>query len=157
MLNETRQSYKCFLTLVFRILKFFVVSLGDNVIIIIGGDNCYEDEEEENRVVISRWARRKVSSQFKEEYLDGRKSFIFSWDKMHRAIHKEALLYYFNPSKKGKKFEYLLPPPDPITARTAEKKRQELEPQPKATPSTQSSIRNESLLSPQDKVNIAFS
>ena len=38
--------------------------------------------------------------------MDGRKSFVFSWNKKHRAIHEEALLHYFDPSKKGQKFEY---------------------------------------------------
>jgi len=38
--------------------------------------------------------------------MDGRKSFIFSWNKKHRAIHEEALLHYFDPCKKGQKFEY---------------------------------------------------
>ena len=38
--------------------------------------------------------------------MDGRKSFIFSWNKKHRAIHEEALLHYFDRSKKGQKFEY---------------------------------------------------
>jgi len=47
-----------------------------------------------------------VASQFNEEYLDGRKSFIFSWNKQHREIHEEALLHYFDPSKKGQKFKY---------------------------------------------------
>ena len=59
--------------------------------IIIGGDDEYRDENEEEQVVISRWARRKVESQFDKEYLDGRKSFIFSWNKSHREIHEEAL------------------------------------------------------------------
>ena len=75
------------------------------MIIVIGGDDNYKDEDEENRTVLSRWAWRKVSSQFDEEYIDGRKSFIFSWDKKHREIHEEALLHYFDPSKKGQKFE----------------------------------------------------
>ena len=79
----------------------------------IGGDDHYESEDEEERTVISRWARKKVSSQFNEEYLDGRKSFIFSWNKQHRKIHEEALLHYFNPSKKGQKFEYQ-PQPKPV-------------------------------------------
>ena len=75
--------------------------LSDNkVLIVIGGDDEYkQDEDEEGQVVISRWARRKVESQFDEEYLDGRKSFIFSWNKTHRKIHEEALLHYFDPSK----------------------------------------------------------
>ena len=38
--------------------------------------------------------------------MDGRKSFVFSWNKSHRAIHEEALLHYFDPSKKGQTFEY---------------------------------------------------
>jgi len=38
--------------------------------------------------------------------MDGRKSFVFSWNKGHRVIHEEALLHYFDPSKKGQKFEY---------------------------------------------------
>ena len=51
------------------------------MLIVIGGDSYYKDENEEAQSVISRWARRKVASQFREEYLDGRQSFIFSWDK----------------------------------------------------------------------------
>ena len=80
--------------------------------IIIGGDNEYSDQSEEEQVVISRWARRKVASQFDEEYLDGRKSFIFSWNKAHREIHEEALKHYLDPSKKGQKFQYV-PKPKP--------------------------------------------
>jgi len=85
---------------------------------VIGGDEHYTDEDERDRTVISRWARRKVASQFDEEYLDGRKSFIFSWNKQHREIHEEALLHYFDPRKKGQKFEYqpkpkLVPMPKP--------------------------------------------
>ena len=80
--------------------------------IIIGGDNEYRDESEEEQVVILRWARRKVASQFDEEYLDGRKSFIFSWNKAHREIHEEALKHYLDPSKKEQKFQYV-PKPKP--------------------------------------------
>ena len=83
------------------------------MLIVIGGDDHYTDEDEEERTVISRWARRKVASQFNEEYLDGRKSFIFSWNKQHRQIHEEALLHYFDPRKKGRKFEYQ-PKPVPL-------------------------------------------
>ncbi len=85
-------------------MYFFLA--GGNVIIVIGGDDNYKNEEEEDQVVISRWAKRKISSQFKDEFLDGRKSFIFSWNKKHRAIHEEALLHFFDPGKKGQKFEY---------------------------------------------------
>ena len=80
--------------------------------IIIGGDNEYSDQSEEEQVVISRWARRKVASQFDAEYLDGRKSFIFSWNKAHREIHEEALKHYLDPSKKEQKFQYV-PKPKP--------------------------------------------
>ena len=41
------------------------------MLIVISGDNNYKDTDEEDRSVISRWARRKVASQFKGEYLDG--------------------------------------------------------------------------------------
>ena len=80
--------------------------------IIIGGDNEYRDEDEEEQVVISRWARRKVASQFDAEYLDGRKSFIFSWNKAHREIHEEALKHYLDPCKKEQKFQHV-PKPKP--------------------------------------------
>ena len=79
---------------------------GGDVIIVIGGDNKYQGEHEEERAVISRWAKRKVFSQFSEEYLDGRKSFIFSWNKQHREIHEQALSHHFDPNKNGRKFEY---------------------------------------------------
>ena len=77
-----------------------------NVLIVIGGDDNYKNKDEEERSFISRWARRKVSSQFKEDFLDGKKSFVFSWNKKHRAIHEEALLHYLDPRMKGQKFEY---------------------------------------------------
>jgi len=83
------------------------------VLLVIGGDDQYKDEDEEERTVISRWARRKVASQFNEECLDGSESFIFSWNKQHREIHQEALLHYFDPSKKGQKFQYQ-PKPKPV-------------------------------------------
>ena len=82
----------------------------------MGADGNYESEDEEDRVVISRWARSKISSQFSEDFLDGRKSFIFSWNKKHREIHEEALLHYFDPSKKGRKFEYQPKPKQPETS-----------------------------------------
>ena len=82
--------------------------------IVIGGDDNYRDEDEEEQVVISRWARRKVASQFDQEYLDGRKSFIFSWNKGHREIHEKALEHYLDPSKKERKFQYV-PKQEPTT------------------------------------------
>ena len=77
------------------------------MLIVIGGDDEYRDKDEEAQVVLSRWARRKVESQFDAQYLDGRKSFIFYWNKGHREIHEKALEHYLDPSKKGKKFQYV--------------------------------------------------
>ena len=88
------------------IIFSFARSIGGDVITVIGGDDNYKDDKEENQEVISSWAKRKVSSQFGREYLDGRKSFIFSWNKQHRDVHEQALLHYFDPNKKGLKFEY---------------------------------------------------
>ena len=85
----------------------YLVLQGDKVLIVIGGDDNYRDEDEEERFVISHWARRKVASQFDEEYLDGRKSFVFSWNKGHREVHEKALEHYLDPSKKGEKFQYV--------------------------------------------------
>ena len=90
----------------------FVRSTGGDVITVIGGDDNYKDGKEENQEVISSWAKWKVSSQFGREYLDGKKSFIFSWNKQHRAVHEQALLHYFDPNKKGLKFEYRPPTPN---------------------------------------------
>ena len=74
--------------------------------IVIGGDDSYKDENEEDTAFISRWAKRKISSQFSEELIDGRKSFIFSWNQEHRAIHEEALVHFLDERKRGEKFEY---------------------------------------------------
>ena len=76
----------------------------EKVIVVIGGDENYRNSTEEQTAVLSRWVYRKVSSQFDEQFLDGRKSFIFSWDKEYRPIHEEAMLHFFDPNKKGKKF-----------------------------------------------------
>lgn len=86
---------------------------GDKVLIVIAGDKDYKDETEQEQFVISRWARRKVASQFDDEYLDGRKSFILSWNSKHRTIHEEALLHFFDPNKEGQKFQYQ-PKPKPL-------------------------------------------
>ena len=94
--------------------------VGGKVIIIIGGDDNYRSEDEEDRVVISGWAQRKMLSQFSDEFLDGSKSFIFSWNKKHRETHEEALLHYFDSSKKGKKFEYQPKPRQPESVQSAQ-------------------------------------
>ena len=86
------------------------------MLIVIAGDTYYNDETEQEQCVISRWARRKVASQFDDEYLDGRKSFILSWNSTHRAIHEEALLHFFDPKKEGQKFRYQPKPVIPSLA-----------------------------------------
>ena len=91
------------------LLKALLFSVGGNVIIVIGGDDNYKNEDKEKRSVISVWARRAMSVQFSEEYLDGRKSFIFSWGEKHRPIHEEALKHFFDPGRNGERFIYQLP------------------------------------------------
>ena len=76
----------------------FCISDG-KVIIVIGGDENYKDQTERKSHVLSRWAYRKVSSQFDAELMDGRKSFIFSWDEEHRSIHEEAMVHFLDPQK----------------------------------------------------------
>ena len=69
----------------------------------IAGD---ENKEQEEREFISPSALKNFKTQFQLECIDGRKSFVFSWNKKHRSIHEEALQHFFDPSKKGKKFEH---------------------------------------------------
>ena len=133
--------------------------LGEKVLIIIGGDDNYERREEEKKTVISRWAWRKVSSQFEKEYLDGRKSFIFSWRKNHREIHERALLHFFEPSKVEEKFDYhppemSLPADTSIAIATAEENNQELNPKPEMTQSTPSNGPEYISLYPTDNVSV---
>ena len=71
---------------------------------VIGADDNYRDAVAEERSLLSRWARRKVSSQFNDEFIDGSKGFIFSWNKAHRVIHEEALKHFLDPSKRDHKF-----------------------------------------------------
>lgn len=65
----------------------------------IGGDENYKDQTERQSRVLSRWAFRKVSSQFDTKLMDGRKSFIFSWDEKHRSIHEAAMVHFLDPQK----------------------------------------------------------
>ena len=92
--------------------------------IVIGGDDNYKNEDEKDREFISRWARRKISSQFGEEFLNGSTSFVFSWDKKHREIHEKALLHFFDPTKKGQKFEYHPPQHQVVTKPTPPSQRE---------------------------------
>ena len=94
-----------------------VFKLTENkVVVVIGGDDNYRNAAEEEKAVLSRWAKRQISSQFKEEFMDGRMSFIFSWDKEHRPIHEEAMLHFLDPGKKGEKFEPKLQPSKPAVS-----------------------------------------
>lgn len=83
----------------------FHLVLDGNVLLVIGGDEHYKDEDEKEKHFLSDWARKTISHQFRAEVVDGRKSFIFSWNKKHRPVHEEALLHYFDSSKKGQKFK----------------------------------------------------
>ena len=58
-------------------------------------------------------------SQFSDDFLDGSKGFIFSWNKQHREIHEKALLHYFQSSKRGLKFEYQSKPRQPEGVQSA--------------------------------------
>ena len=105
--------------------QVYLLLVGGNVIIVIGGDDNYKNEEEEERSVISSWARRIVCVQFNEEYLDGRKSFVFSWGEKHRQIHVEALMHFFDPDKNCEKFKYQLPIKSHPTSKPRRKARTE--------------------------------
>ena len=80
---------------------------------VITGDSNYKNSAEEQNSVLSRWAYDRVSSQFDEQYLDGRKGFVLSWDKELRPIHEEAMLHFLDPKKKGEKFVSKLVPVEP--------------------------------------------
>ena len=49
---------------------------------------------------------RNIPGKYPVEAKKVKKSFIFSWNTKHTAIHEEALLHYFDQRKKGQKFEY---------------------------------------------------
>lgn len=91
-------------TMVYRAL---LEATGGRVIVVIGGDDNYKSDSEENESFISHWAKRRIAlPQFRQELIDGRKSFVFSWNKSHKAIHVEALVHYFDPNAQGRKFEH---------------------------------------------------
>ena len=76
------------------------------MLVVIGGDKKYATRDEKQNKFISQSALNAIKTQFPLKFIDGRQSFIFSWDDAHRQIHEEALLHYFDRSKRGKKFEY---------------------------------------------------
>lgn len=102
-----------------KLYRALLRATDERVIVVIGGDDNYRNASEEDGSLLSRWARRKVSSQFKEEFMDGTKGFIFSWDKKHRVIHEEALLHFLDSKRKGKKFSYEIKPQvEPVQSET---------------------------------------
>ena len=98
---------------------------------VIGGDDNYKGRDEEDSRVLSRWARRKIMSQFTEDFLDGSTSFVFSWGEKHRPIHEEALLHLLLHGNQGKKFVPRPVVPEPVV------------PQPKSFGSETDPVENE--------------
>ena len=104
----------------FNVLVFFIILMrnssklkskvfcfaADNVLVVIGGDKKYANSEEKQSKFISQSAFSAIKTQLQVKFIDGRQSFIFSWDDSHRPIHEEALLHYFDPSRRGQKFEH---------------------------------------------------
>lgn len=88
-----------------KVYRALLDATGEKVGVVIGGDSHYKNQAEEHKNVLSRWAHRIVGSQLKEEFRDGRKSFVFSWNEKHRAIHEQALLHFLDPKKAGVKFD----------------------------------------------------
>lgn len=78
--------------------------------------------------------------------MDGRKSFNFSWDKEHGKIHEEAILNFFNPSKKGQKFE-----PQPPERRAPTKS--VTQPQPRASGTSRKKTEGMKAQQPPDTWN----
>ena len=74
------------------------------MLIVIGEDERYKNKDEEEKAVISHLGKKEISVQIRRELVDGRKSFVFSWNKEHRPIHEEAMLHFLDPSKKGQEF-----------------------------------------------------
>jgi len=87
-----------------KIYRTLLKATDNRVVVVITGDSNYKNSAEEQSSVLSRWAYHKVSSQFDEQFLDGRKSFIFSWDKEHRPIHEDAILHFLDAEKNGEIF-----------------------------------------------------
>ncbi|XP_031570339.1 uncharacterized protein LOC116304709 [Actinia tenebrosa] len=101
-----------------KVYRALQKATGDRVLIVIGGDDNYKDQGERDKSVLSRWAWRKICSQFTEDYVNGVKSFIFSWEEDHHPIHEEALEFYLDPTLRGTQF---VPRPKPPTAKVPEK------------------------------------
>ena len=76
------------------------------MLVVIGGDKKYANSEEKQNKFISQSAFSAIKTQLQMKFIDGRQSFIFSWDDSHRPIHEEALLHYFDRNRRGQKFEH---------------------------------------------------
>ncbi|XP_006824037.1 uncharacterized protein LOC102804686 [Saccoglossus kowalevskii] len=63
---------------------------GQKVIVVIGHDNNSTDQKR----LISKWAYRKIASQFDTEYLEGPTSYVFSWQDAPHEYHVMAVLDY---------------------------------------------------------------
>ncbi|XP_068685023.1 uncharacterized protein [Montipora foliosa] len=75
------------------------------LLIVIGGDEKYESKQEEEKEFISNCVLKKIGlPHFQRELWDGRKNFMFSWNKKHRPIHEEAMMHSLDPRKRGQKF-----------------------------------------------------
>ncbi|XP_066287405.1 uncharacterized protein [Branchiostoma lanceolatum] len=69
------------------------------VLVVIGGD---EKSSAADTKVVSDWVRYKVASQFEDEYLNGRRGFVFSWGKSYYPVHEEAFQQYLRAIGSGK-------------------------------------------------------
>ncbi|KAI8510464.1 hypothetical protein Bbelb_113800 [Branchiostoma belcheri] len=69
------------------------------VLVVIGAD---EKSSAADGKVVSNWVRYKVASQFEDEYLDGRRGFVFSWGKSYYPVHEEAFQQYLRAIGGGK-------------------------------------------------------
>ncbi|XP_019647187.1 PREDICTED: uncharacterized protein LOC109487624 [Branchiostoma belcheri] len=69
------------------------------VLVVIGSD---EKSSAADGKVVSNWVRYKVASQFEDEYLDGRRGFVFSWGKSYYPVHEEAFQQYLRAIGSGK-------------------------------------------------------
>lgn len=74
------------------------------MLVVIGGDKKYANSDEKQNEFISQSAFNAIKTQFQKKFIDGRQSFVFSWDDAHRPIHEEALLHYFDRSRRGQTF-----------------------------------------------------
>ncbi|XP_035681613.1 uncharacterized protein LOC118419358 [Branchiostoma floridae] len=68
-------------------------------LVVVGGD----ESSRADRKVVSDRIRYKVASQFDDEYLDGRRGFVFSWGENYYPVHEEAFNQYLHAIGSGEK------------------------------------------------------